>query len=349
VIFIVSTHVFSQETVSKNIKKVYPISSNGELSINNKYGNIIINGWEKDSIEINVAIDVSHKKIENAKNLLSRIKPTINVVGNLATIQSEIEQKSTNVFSQYFNKANPIDADKSNVQINYIINVPVKIALDITNKFGDVIIENASGRLTTNLQHGDMWINEKLTNATIELKYGKLKALAVDYGTIDLKNAELNLVASKDLKLISSGSTIHIDTVHTFEIISNKDKIEVLSNYEIRGNLKFSEMKLETLQNEINLTMKVTDFSVSKINALQPLIYIEQESSQITINIEETSFDFKAKLREGVLRIPKTFKNIKTELIDKVDKVRVINAVYGNNSKGKFTINGEKGSIILQE
>jgi len=337
----------AQESVSKEIEKSFPISSKGELTIDTKYGDVVVNGWEKDSIAITVNIKVTHKKKDNAKGLLDRIQPQINVIGDLATITSEIAAKKENFVSNYFSKSSAFDFDKSNVQINYTIYLPLKVSLDITNKFGDVILENFNGRLVTDLQHGDMWINQNLTNATVNMKYGKLKTKSISYGNIDLKNAELDLENSQNLVLNSSGSTINLKQISSLEINSNKDKISVLNIEELRGDLAFSEMKLDTLGNDINISMKVTDFKVAKINKSEAFVHIEQQSSDININITGLSFKFKATLEQGVLRIPKSFENIKTFMIDKEKKLREISATYGENKLGKFSITGKKGGVVL--
>ncbi len=337
----------AQETVSKKIIKKYAITNQGDLTIDSKYGDIVINGWEKDSIVITVAIKVTDKRLENAKDLLERIQPQIKVVGNLATINSEIVAKNESFISNYFNKANPLDFDKTNVQINYTIFLPKNISLNITNKFGDVILESFRGRLVSNVQHGDMWINQDVTNASLDMKYGKLKTKSVTYANINLKNAVLNLETSKNLILYSSGSVIDIVRVESLELTSNKDKIGVSSTGEIRGKIDFSEMNLNNIDNEINLTMKVTDLKVSKINKPEAFVFIEEESSDIDINITGLAFKFKANLEQGVLRIPKSFQNLKTFMIDNEKKLREINATYGKNPTGKFSITGKKGNIVL--
>lgn len=339
--------VSAQQAVSKEITKNFPITGKGELTIDTKYGDVVINGWEKDSIAIIVNIKVTHKKLDNAKGLLDRIQPKISVVGDLATVTSIIEAKKENFVSNYFSKSNPLDFDKTNVQIDYTIYLPLNVSLDITNKFGDIILENFNGRLLTNVEHGDMWINQNLTNATVNIKYGKLKTKSISYANITLKNAELDLENSQNLVINSSGSTINMVKVSVLEIDSNKDKIEAFNVGEIRGDLAFSAIKLDTLDNEINATMKVTDFKVLKINKPEAFVHIEQQSSDISINITGLSFKFKAVLEQGVVRIPKSFQQIKSFMIDKEKKLREISASYGESQLGKFTITGKKGNIVL--
>lgn len=346
-ILLSSLVIEAQESVSKKIVKKFAFTNQGDLTIDSKYGDIVINGWEKDSIVITANIKVTDKKLDNAKDLLERIQPQTKVVGSLATITSEIVAKNESFISNYFNKNNPLDYDKTNVQINYTIYLPKNSALNINNKFGDVIIENFSGRLVTTIQHGDIWINQNITNASVDMKYGKLKSKSISYANISLKNAELTMETSQNLILISSGSTIAIVEVASLEITSNKDKIGISTVGEIRGDLSFSEMNLNKLNDEINLTLKVTDLKVSKIIKPEAFVHIEQESSDIDINITGLAFKFKANLEQGILRIPKSFQNLKTFMIDNDKKLREINATYGKNPLGKFTVIGKKGNIVL--
>src|SRR5690606_14505914 len=78
----------AQEVVTKAISKTYALTDAGELYIESKYGNIIINGWNKDSISIKVNVKANHKKSENAKELLDRINPQIKIAGDFISITS---------------------------------------------------------------------------------------------------------------------------------------------------------------------------------------------------------------------------------------------------------------------
>ena len=62
----------AQESVSKKIVKKFAFTNQGDLTIDSKYGDIVVNGWEKDSIVIVANIKVTDKKLETAKDLLDR-------------------------------------------------------------------------------------------------------------------------------------------------------------------------------------------------------------------------------------------------------------------------------------
>ncbi len=345
----ISQTVMAQESVSKTIEKRLPIASDGALYIDNKYGTVTVNGWDNDILQITMMVKVFDKNEDEALNLLERIQPEVTIVGETIYLKSNISEKKQNTFSRFFNKINPIKLNKNNVQIDFTINIPKAISLDVTNKFGDVIIDAFEGHLQTTLQHGDMWINDSIKSATINLKFGELKSKAITNANIELKNAVLDLKSADKLVLKSSGSTIAVDKINELKINSSKDKIALIKVNKIDGDLKFSEIKIEHLVNHLEVALKVTDLAIENIENQNPKITIDQESSDIVINISQTAFKFSAYLTEGVLKIPKTFSNVNSNLIDKGKKRRQINANYGKNTTGIIKLSGYRGTIILKD
>ncbi|PCJ97197.1 MAG: hypothetical protein COA50_06040 [Flavobacteriaceae bacterium] len=339
----------AQETVSRKVEKSYGLTNNGELLLNNKYGDITIKGWDRNSIKITVNIEVSHKKRENAKELLDRVAITTRVTDDLVRVTSDINDKNTSFFSRYFSKVNPFDLDKSNIKINYTIFLPSNAEMDITNKFGDVIISDWEGKLKANVEHGNIWINDALTNANISVRFGKLKTKSISYANITIKNGELDLEGSERLRINSSGTTMEIGTVASLELYSSKDEININNVTTIEGEIKFGKVHINTVGEAISLSTVVADLWVYKIDNPNSRIRIDQESSELNINIAGQSLIFNATLEQGLLRIPKSFTEIHTDIINKGKKIRKINATYGEGPYGEFILTGLKGVIILKE
>ncbi|WP_343912007.1 hypothetical protein [Aquimarina litoralis] len=343
-------HLNAQEKLSKSIEKTYDFTNSGTLQLENKYGNIIIDGWDQNKIAITINISVSKKEKDDAQELLDRIRPSISKTNSFIKIVSDIEEKNYSFFTRVFNSVNPFDFDKGNVQIDYKISLPINAEIQLKNKFGDIIISEWDGKLTSDSQHGDMWINNDIINANIKMTFGKLQTKSISYGKVELKNSEFDLQTSKNLRILSNGSTINIEKVNQLQLYSNKDKVFLGSIEKIKGELKFSTVWLDNLINEIDLIMDVADFKVDKITNPSANVDINQKSSEINIDISDLNFDFEASLEQGLLRIPKTFKNIKNKMIDDKKRLREIQGTYGSNlEKGIFKITGRKGVIILKE
>ena len=348
-IFLISLSIFSQERVTKKIENTVFMTTSNSLNLEHKYGDVIVNGWNKDSLSILVEVEVNDKNEDQASELLNRIEFELKTIGDVINVSTKISDKNSSVFTKYFNKANPIDSHKGNVKINYVIYLPKNAAIEISNKFGDVVLNDWQGILNVNLEHGDLWIEKGIDKASLMMKFGKLKAKTINYANIELKNASVTIDFAENLKMNSSGSNIDINSVKTLELDSSKDETQIKKVDNLRGKIAFSEIVLDTVSEAIDLELKVTDFKVSKITLPEAYIYIKQSASDIDIGINEFAFKFNAYLEQGVIRIPKSFENIKTTMIDKGKRLREINATYGKNPSGKISITGEKGTIILRE
>ncbi len=339
----------AQEKISKTIEKTLPLTNVGELRLENKYGDINVNGWNRNEVSISIKITVNHRKKENAKDLLGRINTKIKSSSGFASIVSEISNKNTGWLADLFNKANPIDFDRSRVQIDYQVYLPSKAKLKVTNRFGDVVIEDWSGPLNLLLEHGDLWVSDNLGKADITMKYGKLRARNINYASIYLKNGELDMIDSKSLRLNTDGSNMRLNAVSSLEIYSNKDDIFLEEVGTVYGSLKFSKLEAQRLIRNVDLNLKITDFRIAEILESAAEIVLEQESSDINLNVAGFSHRFSATLEQGVVRLPKSFENVNSNMLDKSSKLREIEATYGNGKEGSITITGIKGIVTLRE
>lgn len=341
--------VMAQEKVSKKVTKTYGFTNAGEIHLDNKYGNINIYGWTKNEVSITVNITVTHKKRDNAQELLERIRPILRESDDFLSVGYEIGENNSGFFSNLFEKANPFDFDRSNVQIDYKVYMPEKAEIEIINKFGDVFIEGWQGVLEADVQHGDMWINENLNKADITLKYGKLRAKNINYGNLNLKNGRLDMDDSSTMRLNSNGSEIDMHVVGSLEFYSNKDEVDLEEVSTLYGVIKFSNIQLRRLAKDIDLILKVSDFTVDQIQTPRANITIEQESSEVSLNITDFPHEFNAVLEEGLVRLPKSFHDVDSEMLDKGKKLRKINAIYGKKVQGRISITGKKGVVLLKE
>ncbi|UOB17242.1 hypothetical protein [Abyssalbus ytuae] len=348
-LIITGCKVYAQETASKKIEKEYAFINAGKIYLENKYGDITINGWEKDSLYIIINVVSSHKKKDNAVNLLQRVEFDIDKAGDFISIQSEISDKNLSFFAKHFNKVNPFDFDKSNLQIDYTVFLPEYTEINIQNKFGDIIITDWKGELEAKLEHGDIWINDEINTVNLEMKFGKLRAKWIKYSHLDIKNGNVDIEQSENLRIKSSGSDFNIENVDKMELYSSKDEIKIMNAGNISGNIDFSDVLIENISDQVDLTMNLADLAVYHVINKDAVVKIEQESSNISINITGLAFKFSAMMEQGLIRIPKSFSDIKTEIIDESKKVRTINARYGINPSGLFEISGKKGAVILKE
>ncbi|MCL6267066.1 hypothetical protein [Flagellimonas myxillae] len=343
------TAALAQSERTKQWDNSYDLPANGTVQIENKYGNVVVNGWDRNELQVSIAIKVVHRKDENAKKLLDRIQPKVTQAGDFIRITSEIVDKSSSLLGRYFNKANPFDFDKSNVQIDFEVYMPVNAELNVTNKFGDLVIGSWNGDLEANVQHGDIWVNDAMSTAKVDMRFGKLNLGSVDYGNIKMSNGSIDIEQAQKLKIISSGSDIKLDQIVNLELYSSKDEVQLETIGVLRGDFKFSNVDVSSVGTEMFLTLRIAEVEIHDIIGPDPEIDIVQESSEIKLDVSGLAFDFRATLEQGLLRVPKTFSNVKSNITNAGRKIRDITASYGSGSKGDFSINGIKGVIVLTD
>lgn len=349
VLVLLSYKVQGQNKLSKQIKKTYPLTNNGALYLENKYGDVVISGWDKDQIEIVVNIEANGKNTEKAQELLSLIHSNIEASNKLVVVKSEISNKNTGFFTKYLNKIDPFNNEKANTVINYTISLPKYAKIEILNRYGDLVISDWNGELKTNVEHGDIRILDTITNSDVSIDYGKLRANTLLESKITAKEASISISNSKQLKLDSDGSEITLGTVESLELISNKDEFEANQIHKVFGTVKYSTLVFNNVSSNVNLDLSLAELRLLKFNTAYPKLTINQRSSEVYVNISETNFKFDARLEQGVLRIPKSLHNISSEVIDEKNKIRNITASYKEQGEGAFYFKGIKGVIILKE
>jgi len=339
----------AQEKLSRTLERSFDMGRGGELHLENKYGNVLFKGWDQDRVSVKVSIKVDHKKKESAQVLLDRIRPKFTATGGLLAISTEIENRKKGWLADFINSTLPIGVDRGNVQIDYEIYLPQGTDLRVGNKFGDVAIEDWNGDFTAQIEHGNLWLGNDLEKADIQMTFGRLRAKDLGRAKIELGNGELRMEDAQVLRLTSNGGEIRINKVDRLEIQSNKDELDIHQVGQLMGDMKFSVLRLGRLDQALDLHLKIVDLQIQEIAPPATKLHFEQEASDIDLWVSGFSHRFHATLEEGVVRLPKSFENVDSDLLDKSRKLREIQATYGRDQTGLISIKGQKGIITLHE
>ncbi|TBN16716.1 hypothetical protein [Hyunsoonleella pacifica] len=348
-IMLFSSVVFGQDKLSKDIKKTFSLTNNGSLYLENKYGNVFINGWDKDSIRFEISVEVKGKNLEKAKDLLKRINPDFITTTSQVVVKTVITEKNPSFFNKYIKKISPLNSEKANSDINYTIYLPKQAAVEVYNKYGDIIILDWNGKLIADVEHGDLRITDDLLESKLAIKYGKLRANTLNKTNITAKDATISFEKAETLKLDSDGATISLEDIGELDINSNKDDIEISTINNIHGTVKYSQVTLTNIISKVNLSLNLAELRLKQFSTNAPIVNLHQKSSEVYVNISKTNFNFSAELEQGVLRIPKTMKDINSKVLDEKNKIRQIRATYGDGNQGIFDLTGYKGIIIFKE
>jgi len=144
---------------TKSYSKSYSVSSGDKLQINNSYGKVTVNTWNKNEFKVDVEIRGIANEEDDAQKLLDGISINDTKDSGVISFTTKIESQNhqwgiwSNNGKSYVNKA----------VVNYTVYMPSKSALEIKNRFGAVTLPDFGGKLLINTQYGSFTAKE-LTN-----------------------------------------------------------------------------------------------------------------------------------------------------------------------------------------
>lgn len=279
---------------SKVIYKSVKVINEFELEINNKHGRIEIMNWTKDSVAIEITITATSNSLERVQAIMNQV--------NVRFSEQEDYLAATTEWGTGTNELR-IDVvklfDNQSVRVDYKVWMPVKTELEVENKFGDVILEDCSGKLKVDIAHGDFKA-QKLKNAkALKVQYGDITIKDLKDGNIISRFGDVNIdkadkldldIVSGDaeiekvdkLTLKATSADIEIEEVNTLDFSSSMGDIEVEKlNKSATGYIKFGGLDIE----EVNSAF--TGITVDAVNADISIDFFPQVAYNYTVQLEK--------------------------------------------------------------
>jgi hypothetical protein len=215
---------------TKSYSKTYP-AGDDKLRIDNEYGDVIVNTWNKNEFKVDVQIKVSTNG-GNDQKLLDKISIEDKKSGNGVFFQTKADWGHT--------------SGSQNILINYTVYMPAKNALEISDDYGNIELPEMNGKVSINSSYGSLTAKSLNNSAnSIELSYsnsnmGYVKAakLSGEYGTVSIGTVG-DLIAKLDYTGINIGTlqgtgSVNADYGHSINVANlGKDfkKLSITSEY----------------------------------------------------------------------------------------------------------------------
>ncbi|HCN82930.1 MAG TPA: hypothetical protein DIT07_04820, partial [Sphingobacteriaceae bacterium] len=246
---------------TKTISKSYPVDKNDKLRINNKYGKVIINTWEKNEVKVDVEVKVNGGTDSRAQESLDRVH--IN----------ESKQGSLISFETVFDPSIGTNRSGEKREVNYTVYMPASNALEIKNGYGNTsILSDFSGAVDIQQSYGNL-TTENLVNPSNNIKasYGGVSIGNLKSGTMDISYGNLKLATVGKLDAKISYSPVRIDRISG----------DLDLNLRYTGELKIG--KVDPLVKNIDI-----DASYSSVS----LTFDPNANFSFAVSGNHTSFDY---------------------------------------------------------
>lgn len=177
----------------KYIDKTIKVSRADMLSIENKFGKVHINTWDKNEMHIRVDIIARGSSEGKAQEILDNIKVMESREGNVVSFRTNIEPMRIS------------GKNTKGYEVNYTISMPEDNPLTVKNSFGDVYVAALKGKADLNVKYGSLK-SDRLGNTgnTIKLAYGSGSCSYINGGKVNVSYGEMNVGSANVLQGSSS-------------------------------------------------------------------------------------------------------------------------------------------------
>ncbi len=235
--------LWAQVTREKKIERSYQVPAQGILEVHNKYGEVHIDTWTKQQLDVVVTIEVTKRSDAKAAEYLKKVK-----------IDIEDSNPARLSFTTFID-GNINMRGNEKLRINYKIMMPVGHDLVVENRYGNVYLARTSGKVDLSVKYGNLKSTELLGTAKVYLAYGNGEIDKINSGEIECRYSNLT---------IDEGGALEVNTAYTNIDFGSMENIELTNKYgnitfdevgSLRGESKYGSIKIDKLYHNLRLEM----------------------------------------------------------------------------------------------
>jgi hypothetical protein len=311
-IFLVSA--ISAQQVTKEFNKEYKAGAKTTLEISNKYGDVIVQSWDKDQIVIDVKITVELPNREQAEKLLSYIDVEFSEGNNIISATTVIDDKFT--FRGW-------GSPSKRFSIDYNIKMPVMSALALSNRYGNTDINELHGLVKLDIKYGNLNAG-KLTRGNIKplselnLAYGKGTIDETGWLDVSLRYSG-GMIINKSQALLLDSRYSKLTLGETSSVVGETKydnlRIESINNLVLENG--YTDTKIGLLTNKLNYTGSYGSFSIDRIPDNFESINTDTRYMGVNLGIEESAnYNLDASIRYGGIRYNESNFNAQKRIVE---------------------------------
>ncbi len=338
--------------LSKRYVRSFKVSPNVQVDLSNKYGDIIVNTWDKDSVSFNIKITAFGKNDESVDKLIERVSFDHTNSGKFLKFETIFDRQSGS-FKEFWNSLgdySKVLINKNNLNIDYEIFIPKKSNMYLENKFGDIYINEYAGRSKILLSQGDIKISNQSGQLNLDLKFGNASIQSTSLAYLNLQIAEVTIAKAGKLDISSSSSTVNIHEVDRLKIDSRNDKYYLRNVGSLSGEATFSNVNISNLKEEIMANANYSDLNIESFAKEGKIINLNTKSTDIKIWVDsENAYDLDLIAKEDRLEIPLEWKSLKSYYTDSKNKYLRISGQIKTENPAQIHIDNQGGSLSIFE
>jgi hypothetical protein len=320
------------------IKKEFTVNPDAKVVISNKFGKIHCTNWDKNlvTMEINVVVEAANDNA--AAKILEKITVDFNSSVSLVEANTVIDDIRT--------------SGKTRFQVDFSVNMPVSASIDLTDKFGDIFVNETNGKAKINLSYGSLDVN-KLNNSDnfIDLKFcNSAKIRSIKGAVINLKYSSLDIDYAGSLRLDSKFSNLNANKIIALNINFEGGSLEMKNSSAVESRSKFSDLDIDRIEQSLNLDIQYGSCKVRNMGPDFTAISIKNKYADVDVRLAPaSSYSLDAELKFCDLEFPEGRSDLTYSSVTPTTKAyRGVIGEKDAKPKSSVLVRSEYGNVSLK-
>ena len=324
-------------SIDEKYDRTFAITDRSNVEIVNKYGEVILNTWYRDSVRIFVRVSATGKNRDDVSREMDRVDIELRQIGNLVTGITSFDQKRSKGFfgellDQVSDYSQTMIGSSKKLSVDFEVWMPADLPITVENKFGDVYLANFTDNISVDVSHGDIRGNEILGNLNLKHSFGKFRFDYVERGTLTLRGVEGKINRSDYLSFESSSSEFDLGEIKDLQINSRNDKFQVEQLYNAIGEGSFTDLNVDLFLNEMQLSFNYGEIFLSSIDKDFEKLRISGKSTDINLILDQASYiNTRIVGEEDKMILPNSMLVMKKDVLEEEERI-ILSGYVGNTN-----------------
>jgi len=268
------TITFAQER-EKKINRSFQVNPTVMLRVDNQFGRIHIETWDKNQIDVEVVIRADMRSESRSQEFIDRVEIEISESSSLISLKTEYGRNMNSRNGESFS-------------VDYTISMPVQNSLEVENKFGDIYLSDLTGDLDIDLKYGKMKGGKLTGKGNIEVAFGGADIEELANADLEFKYSDLNLYKARDIDLDQQFSNIEIDEMNDLRLRSKYGSVELGLVNSVDGSAGYTDFEIDELIQFADLDIEYAGgFRISMVRKGFRELKIDAQYSSMDVRLEE--------------------------------------------------------------
>lgn len=330
-------------TKEKTIKKEFTVNSDATLKVNNSYGNVNVVTYTGSTSIIEVHIKTNSNDEEKAQEKLDEITVEFNASSDFVSAKTIFNKNKSKSWWNWGNN------NSVNMEVNYVIKLPITNSVDISNDYGSVNLDKLEGKAIISCDYGKITTKELMAdNNSISFDYTNNSYFEyIKSGKINADYSDYTIAKAKQLEISADYTKSNIKIAENINYSCDYGSLNVENINNLTGNGDYLTLVIGDVYKNIDLNSDYGSIKIGRMTANAGNITIESDYAGITIGYDAGyNFKFDLDLEYASLRDSDGFEFTKKR-VESTDKY--YQGYYGNSSTSNIIrISSDYGSVSFK-